>query len=426
MSLLLFTRDPSPAPAIGGGKSTIVQPPDGSGKSVVPAPVSQSDPFALSADDWRRLAAFANTGLQMRNTLRQFAPRQSALQQLAAAWGPLDGQLDRWGGARDALVGLGKDIIGYARDVAPPLYKRIGEILGKLSDRPDKALEAELRTLLAKATAEADGRAQRAAQWSVTIGPFADTARRFVEVLSANQRNPAIRVQLDEIPYMGLSADGNWLAIAGDQRNAADGRQFWVIEQVAPDGPYTLQTADGSRMLMADRVDGMDRNFPLGNMKMEQVIKEGPRPRLAPFGEVRNRPETEFWFTGDRYIQPLLWPHHTLDCAGDDGWQQGTPVLNWIKNDGRNQKWKVRPRSFWDLHFFDACRTVGLQAGGIPSFQHLQGDWLAISKDLNDGILGVLKGLDTGVPFIAQFDIAATLSAWADVANEAQQATSGL
>jgi hypothetical protein len=43
--------------------------------------------------------------------------------------------------------------------------------------------------------------------------------------------------------------------------------------------------------------------------------------------------------------------------------------------------------------------------------------------DLNDGISGVLPRLDTGVPFIAQLDVEATMN---DVANEAQMATAGL
>jgi hypothetical protein len=430
MSLLLFTRDPPPDYKIDfQGKSMAARPDvDGVGKAVVPAPASQSGAFALSAGEWHQLAALANTAMQMRNGIRQLTPRQSALAGLAAAWGPLDGQLDRWGQARDALHALGMDIVGYARAVAPPLYGRMGEILGKLSDGPNPALEAELRQLLDRATAEANGRAQRAAQWSPAIQPFADAARGFVESFYASQRTPPIRIQLDEIPDLCLSVDGNGLTIAGNLRNGGDGMQLWAIEQAGPDGPFSLRTADGSRTLFVDHVDGMESRFSpmLGNMTREQMMPEGPRPHLVPTGDVRNRPETMFWFTGDRYLQPVQWLHHTFDCSGNDGWGQGTPVLNFRKNDGRNQKWKAHPRSFWDLQFYDACRPIGLQAAGIPPFQRLQGDWLAISKDLNDGILGVLKAIDTSAPILAQFDVEDTMKAWTDVANEAQLAIAGL
>jgi hypothetical protein len=428
VSLLLFTPDAPPAyrpdfqemSRISREEFAAIRTSD----EPTSAPVSQSGAFALSAAEWRQLAAFSNTALQMRGSLRELLPRITALQEIAGAWQPLDGRLDGWPRARGALRALAGDITSYARGVAPPLYGRIAEILRRLSDGPDAALAAELRDLLARVTAEADERAGRAAQWSATIGPLADAARRFVEAFHAAQRNPAIRVALDEIPFMCLSArDG--LTAAGDERNAWDREQSWVAEQVAPDGPFALRTADRSRTLFISHVDNMEQSI-VGSITVEQMMKEGPRPCLVPTGEVMNRNETLFWFTGDRYIQPMQWPSHTLDCAGNGGWGQGTPVLNYIKNGGRNQKWRVRPRTFWDLQFYDACQRVAHEAAGIPSFQHLQGDWLAISRDLNDGISGVLHRLDTGVPFIAQLDVEATMKAWNDVASEAQMATAGL
>jgi hypothetical protein len=387
-----------------------------------------SSPFALDPEEWRNLAFFSNNAAQSRDEIRQLLPRTGAYPRINDAWGRFDAQIDIWSNSRGELIALADDIVDYALQIVPALYTRIGEVLGILSQgSPDATVitnaRAELQTLVTQAAAEANARATRAVAVSQTIQPYSDAARDLVSAVKENEQNPPQRILLDEIPFLCLSVGGDGLTIAGDTRRGDDANQLWVIEPLADGGPYLFRNANGSQVLKIDHQDGMEQSIPLIGRTMEQMIKEGPRPHMVGGSDGQ---ECQFWITGDRYIQPAQWPSHTLDCSGDDDWGQGTPVLNWRKNDGRNQKWKASPKTRTDIVYHGLCASIAELARGIPAFQHLEGDWRAIADDLTSGIAQVMQQLDSGVPVVAALDVQATINAWKDVANEAQAAAAGL
>jgi hypothetical protein len=162
-------------------------------------------------------------------------------------------------------------------------------------------------------------------------------------------------------------------------------------------------------------------------------VKELPRPGVKTLPPIDNpmRPAANpnAWFLipglGQRgYISSACYRRHTLDCAGDDGWQAGTPVLHWVQNGGRNQKWSFEPapRPLREVLFYDAVAETGSATESVSGFQHLHGDWNAVAADLRRGIAQLTSGIDITEPFIADLQIDQAILAWADLAKDIKAA----
>lgn len=402
-----------------------------------PARPSDSGPFAISQEAWTNLARMVPEGLDRVDVTRHIIAMgpfsSSALPD--AWWGFINaaGEWDR--SVRPGLQVLADDIISYAHDTAPQLYGQLAERLRPLEDRPPSKEEADACVVILAALAQAaDQRAQRAVELSRQVAPFAEAVRRFGDAFAQHERNPAVRVMLPDIPFMCLSYGDDGLACAGDVRNS-DKRQFWVVDFQPQKGAYTFTSvADPDRVLI---VDQDPRLIELGNMRVPFGIaffNEGPRPRMevrgnvTPGGVVADAALFRIPPFHDRYIQNVNYNSLTLDCAGDDGWQQGTPVLAFLKNGGANQHWSFDPplRRLEEIDFHDIVEPVGVMAGQVSGLQHLQGDWAAIADDMRAGVAHVLSCVELNQPFIAGLQVDEVLSAWSQLAQEAAAASNGL
>jgi len=354
---------------------------------------------------------------------------------LSDAWRDFINAAGQWeGSVRPGLQGLADDIISYAHDTAPQLYGQLAERLRPLEDRAPVKEEADACVAILDALAQAaDERAQRAVDLSRQLAPFAEAVRRFGDAFAQHERNPAVRVMLPDIPFMCLSFGDDSLACAGDVRNT-DRRQFWVLDFQPQRGAYTFTSAaDPGRMLIVDQdpqLIQLGRSAPFGF----SLLNEGPRPRmearsnLMSGGMVADAALFQIPPSHDRYIQNVNYSSLTLDCAGDDDWQQGTPILAFRKNDGANQHWSFDPplRSWQEIQFHDIVAPVGEMAGQVSGLQHLQGDWAAIADDMRTGVAHMISSVELNQPFIAGLQIEEVLSAWGQLAQEAEAASNGL
>lgn len=410
---------------------------DGHMSAASPARASDSGPFAISQEAWSNLARMVPEGLARTDAARDMI----ALGSFSSAalpdawWGFINaaGEWDR--SVRPGLQTLADDIISYAHDTAPQLYGQLAERLRPLEDRAPSKEEADACVAILDALAQAaDQRARRALDLSRQVGPFAEAVRGFGDAFAQHERNPAVRVMLPDIPFMCLSYGDDNLACAGDVR-ITDKRQFWVLDFQPQSGAYTFTNAAApDRMLI---VDQDPRLIELGNMRSPfgiSFVNEGPRPRMeargnvTPGGVVADAALFRIPPFHDRYIQNVSYHSLTLDCAGNDGWQQGTPVLAFLKNGGANQHWSFDPplRSLQEIDFHDMIAPVGIMAGQVGGLQHLQGDWAAIADDMRAGVARVLSCVELNQPFIAGLQVDEVLSAWGQLAQEAAAASSGL
>ena len=425
-NLLLFAPRSIPVGAV--NKTAVdARMPDAS-----PARASDSGPFAISQEAWSNLARMVPEGLARSGIAS--GPFSSPV--LPNAWlGFINAARDWDGSVRPGLQALADDIISYAHDEAPRWYGELAERLRPLEERAPSKEEADACVAILGALAQAaDQRAQRAVDLSRHVGPFAAAVRAFGDAFAQHERNPAVRVMLPDIPFMCLSFGDDNLACAGDVRTT-DKRQFWVLDFQPRSGAYTFTNAAApDRVLIVDQDPGL---IKLGNMRAPfgmALLHEGPRPRMEARGNVTpgdvvaDAALFRIPPFHDRYIQNVNYDSLTLDCSGNDGWQQGTPVLAFLKNGGANQHWSFDPplRSLQEIEFHDIVAPVGVMAGQVSGLQHLQGDWAAIADDMRAGVAHVLSCVELNQPFIAGLQVDEVLSAWGQLAQEAAAASNGL
>ncbi len=419
--VLLFKRADTSIPASFRNLTVV----DGATVKTVQPAVQVSNPFELSPASWARLAALTREAVIRIGKAQAIAGSGPFnLIELRNAWNAFAAQAVHWEGeVKPALKILADGIVSYANQDAPTLYGRLEAMLQTLSDRAPTQQEADACAAILKDLASAARkRADQAGQLAAQVGPFAAVVREFANVFGRQERNPAVRLGLPDIPFMCLQYnDGLW-ACAGDTR-VNDRRQLWTVEQQG--GAFVfVSAADPSLVLMADW------NEQLAHMPPFFAIPQMPRPRVAPRGQ---QPPEATWFVvdgdGDRcYVRSYYYPSYTLDCAGNDGWQQGTDVLNFRKNGGRNQHWAFSPmpRSNAEIGFYDVIAPVGGLAQGVGELQHLQGDWAAVADDMESGVARVLECVQLNEPFVASLQVDEVLGAWKGLADEARAASAGL
>lgn len=398
---------------------------------------SENGPFTISQEAWGNLARMVPEGLArigVTQAIIAMGPFSSSV--LPDAWQGFINAAGEWDrSVRPGLQVLADDIISYAHDTAPQLYGQLAERLRPLEGRSPSKEEADDCVAILDALAQAaDQRAQRAVDLSRQIAPFAEAVRGFGDALAQHERNPAVRVMLPDIPFMCLSYGDDGLACAGDVRNT-DRRQFWVLDFQPQRGAYTFTSAaDPGRVLIVDQDPQLIELGKISGPFGIAFLNEGPRPRMEAWtnvtreGVVANAALFHIPPFHDRYIQNVSYNSLTLDCAGNDDWQQGTPVLAFRKNDGANQHWSFDPplRSQQEIQFHDIVAPVGEMARQVSGLQHLQGDWAAIADDMRAGVTHVLSCVELNQPFIAGLQVDEVLSAWGELAQEAAAASNGL
>ncbi|WEJ98438.1 MAG: RICIN domain-containing protein [Candidatus Sphingomonas phytovorans] len=415
-TLLLFGRAPGAAPGSPDGTGNVdkgwIEAPrvDLHKESVDGSVVQDTGQGGLSADRWVALPAFLDQARHARGAVDALglpgggAP---AFPALWASWGRFTSALDQWQATRDALVALANDIVSYATVVVPQSYGRIEGMLN------DGASVDAIAALLGEAIAQAGQRADRARALAAAIAPPVAAINDLAGAFHAVQRNPPTRITLRSAPSLCLAYDGNGDAVVSNTGGGDNPAQHWTIEPVRMFIPgWVFRTATGDRTLTVPAGDTGER--------------EGSRPRLIQTGQAGpnglDGGAAVFIHYSSGYLQPGKWSGHTLDCAGNSGWNSGTPVLCWEQNDGDNQKWSFTARSLGDLDFYDAIAPVVTVSGsGLSALQHLEGDWRAVADDLGDG-LAQLRGVDSTAGFIGGLQIESVTGEWADLAREAQAA----
>jgi len=395
-------------------------------KTVQPAVAVASSPFELSPASWAMLVALTQD-VALRNE-KVHAIAGSGLFNNAVlmnAWNAFAGQAIHWEGeVKPALKQLADGIVTYAEVDAPTLYGRLEAMLQQLSDRPPTQSEADACAgILKELAAAARTRADRAGALAAQVAPFAASVREFGYVFGSQERNPAVRLGMPDIPYICLSYNDALQACAGDTR-IDDRRQLWTIEQA---GPFLVFVSAANPDLVLT-VEAMRPN--VGFSEVLRMMALASRPRLAKRGE-GGQGSNLFVVEpdGDRlYVRNCNYPGATLDCAGDYGWQQGTDVLNFSKNGGRNQHWAFspQPRTQAEIGFYDVIAPVGGLAQHVGELQHLQGDWAAVADDMENGVAKVLESVQRNEPFVASLQVDEVLGAWKSLADEARAASAGL
>src|SRR4051812_48245633 len=141
--------------------------------------LAPASPFAFDAGAWRRLSVMASEGLRLAAPVAEItavtAFPDRALHEAWDDFAVVAKSLDLR--ARQSLQTLAEDIVSYARDVAPDLYRRLGAALGQLKARPPSHEEAKacgaILDLLRQA---AEARSRRATALSAAVGPLAEAA----------------------------------------------------------------------------------------------------------------------------------------------------------------------------------------------------------------------------------------------------------
>jgi hypothetical protein len=391
-------------------------------------------PFAVIASDRIAVARMVSAALAAAPKANGlYSPELCASALLQRTFKAFSDQAKSWAGVvQPALNDLAADVISYATNIVPEHYGALANALKCLIGRkPTGAELAACTGLLNTVAAEADQRATRAEQLAAKFDPIVEAAVQLGAAFQATERNPPVRIVLPEIPFMCLSYGNDHLACAGDTRHDSP-RQHWTV---------TVDPATGLACFGQD--DGKGGHFflvcPPGRLPDDNqgfpfiLVKELPRPEvitLPPIGNpMHPAADPHAWFLvpglGQRgYISSASYRRHTLDCAGDDGWQAGTPVLHWIQNGGRNQKWSFEPapRPVREVLFYDAVAETGSAAKNVSGFQHLHGDWNAVAADLRRGIARLTSGIEITEPFIAGLQIEQAILAWADLAKEIKAA----
>lgn len=383
---------------------------------------------ALETEAWRRLRLMVTEGR------RRAAP---AADIACVTWFPDPVLLDAWinfadaaeawdQDARGAARTLAEDIVSYARDVAPELYRRLAALLGPLKVRAPSLEEARAcQAILEPLCRAAEERARRAGSLGAAIGPLADTAARLGRVFAGRQRNPAVRIVLPHVPGLCLAYDDHFFACASDMATF-DRRQSWVLEP-SGDAYLLVSAADPDLVLIIDQDEDL---IPLTRTPPPFTFADrGPRPRMArrdatPADAARFMVSV----TSDLYLQNVSYQTLALECPGEGGWRHGAPVVTTLKRGGATQRWAFDPplRSRHELIFHDVVAPAadhGVEVGGL---RRLQDDWAAIAEDLRAGADQILRSAEREQPFDAAGSVVDVLDGWRRLAGEARNAAADL
>lgn len=402
----------------------------GSGAEPLPRPaVAPIEPLpALETEAWRRLCPMVAEGR------RRAAPAADIARvtwfsdpSLLNAWADFTAAADAWDGAvRGDARTLAEDVVSYARDVAPELYRRLAALLAPLKARAPSLEEAKASQAILEALSRAaEARARRAGTLGGSIAPLARAAARLGAALDARDRNPAVRVVLPHVPGVCLAYDDDGFACASDMATF-DKRQSWVLE---PSGDaYVLVSAvDPDLVLIVDQDPDL---IPLTRTPPPFTFADrGPRPRVARRDEApADAARFMVSVTSDLYLQNVSYQTLALECPGDSGWRHGAPVITTLKRGGAAQRWAFEPplRSRQELIFHDVVAPPaahGLEVGGLA---RLQDDWLAIADDLRAGAGQILRCAERGQPFVAAGSVVDVLDGWRRLAAEARNASTDL
>ena len=401
-----------------GGAEVLSQP------ALAPAPPLS----ALETEAWRRLRLMVAEGR------RRAAPAADIAR---VTWFPDPAPLDAWNSfaaaaqtwdedARGAARTLAEDIVSYARDVAPELYRRLAALLGPLKSRPPSLEEAKAcQAILEPLCRAAEERARRAGALSGAITPLAESAARLGLVFAGRERNPPVRIVLPHVPGICLAYDDQGFACASDMATF-DRRQSWLLE---PSGEaYVLvSAADPDLALVVDQDADL---IPLTRMPPPFTFADrGPRPRVARKDEVpADAARFLISVSSDLYLQNVSYQTLALDCPGEGGWRHGAPVVTTLKRGGSTQRWAFDPplRSRQELIFHDVVAPAadhGLEVGGL---RRLPDDWAAVAEDLRAGASQILRGAEREQPFDANCSVVDVLECWRRLAAEARNAATDL
>lgn len=383
---------------------------------------------ALETEAWRRLRRMVAEGR------RRAAPAADIAR---VAWFPDPALPDAWTDFVDAAQAwdqearghartLAEDIVSYARDVSPELYRRLAALLGPLKARSPSLEEAKAcQAILDALSRAAEERSRRAGALSAAIRPLADVAARLGRIFAGRERNPAVRIVLPHVPGVCLAYDDEGFACASDMA-VFDRRQSWVLE---PSGEaYRLvSAADPDLVLIVDQDEDL---IPLTRRPPPFTFADrGPRPRVARRDAVpADAARFLVSLSPDLYLQNVSYQTLALDCPGERGWRHGAPVVTTLKRGGSTQRWAFDPplRSRHELIFHDVvapAAALGVEVGGL---RRLSDDWTAIAEDLRTGADAILRSAECGQPFDVRCSVVDVLDAWRRLAAEARNAADDL
>lgn len=402
----------------------------GSGVEALPRlAVMPPEPLpALETEAWRRLR------LMLAEGRRRAAPAADIAR---VTWFSDPSPLNAWADFAEAVAAwdqavagdarnLAEDIVSYARDVAPDLYRRLAALLAPLKTRAPSLEEARASQAILDALGRAaEERARRAGMLGDAIAPLTRAAARLGTVFAGRERNPPVRVVLPHVPGVCLAYDDAGFACASDMATF-DKRQSWVLE---PSGEaYVLASAvDPDLVLVVDQDVDL---IPLTRTPPPFTFADrGPRPRVAR-RDAAPADAARFLVSvsSDLYLQNVSYQTLALECPGDGGWRHGAPVVTMLKRGGAAQRWAFEPplRSRQELIFHDVVAPAaehGLEVGGLA---RLRDDWMAIADDLRAGADQILRCAECGRPFIAAGSIVDVLDGWRRLAAEARNASADL
>lgn len=383
---------------------------------------------ALETEAWRRLGGMVAEGR------RRAAPAADIARvtwfpdpTLPDAWAHFVTAAEAWDqDARGSARTLAEDIVSYARDVAPELYRRLAALLGPLKARPPSLEEARACQAILDALARAaEERARRAGALSGAIKPLAEAAVRLGRAFAGRERNPPVRIVLPHVPGVCLAHDDEGFACAGDMA-IFDRRQFWTLE---PSGEAYLlvSAADPDLVLIVDQDEDL---IPMTRRPPPFTFADrGPRPRVARRDAVpADAARFLVSLSSDLYLQNVSYQTLALECPGEGGWRHGAPVVTTLKRGGSTQRWAFDPplRSRQELIFHDVvapAAALGPQVGGL---RRLPDDWAAIAEDLRAGGDQILRSAECGQPFDVHCSVVDVLDAWRRLAAEARNAANDL
>lgn len=421
LSLRLFIErgvGPVPPRRHGGGAEALPRP-----AALSPQPLP-----ALESEAWRRLR------LMLAEGRRRAAPAADIARatrfsdpSLLNAWTDFATAAEAWDTTVSADArNLAEDIVSYARDLAPELYRRLAALLAPLKTRAPSQEEARAsQAILETLSRAADERARRAGALGGAIAPLTRAAACLGTVFAGRERNPSVRVVLPHVPGVCLAYDDAEFACVSDMATF-DKRQFWVLE---PSGEtYVLvSAADPDLVLVVDQDPAL---IPLTRTPPPFTFADrGPRPRVA---RRENAPAAATRFlvsvSADLYLQNVSYQTLALECPSDHGWRHGAPVETMLKRGGATQRWAFEPplRSRQELMFHDLIAPAadhGLDVGGLA---RLQDDWMAIAEDLRAGAGEMLRCAERDQPFLAAGSVVDVLDGWRRLAAAARNASTDL
>jgi hypothetical protein len=434
MSLFLFTAPGlPPLPGSSPGFSMDGEPGLGGATISGPEPDRAPEPFSGAMAKWPALrgvvVAVVGATEGARGAIGQ-SGADSPFHEMFRTWNTLAETAAQWSTIREALTGLGQDIIRYAGTV-PDRYRALAAFFEEGQDHPlspDSATRC--RALLDAIVTEAEARVASAHELSTRIEPLLEALSVFADTFRREVRNPDIRIELPDTYSLCLSYDDDGKAVAGDPANGP-ARQLWRVEPDEDSGAHTIRTTDGTRAMVthtaAEVIEMLQRQ--MREAAMGAMSFSRPQPYLAPVDVVGRSSAGLFDLnrTGSGYIVPRDWPGYTFDCAGNSGWAQGTAILNWEQNGGNNQHWRClpSPRLASELRFYDLAAPI-IHALDLSAFGRLEGEWRAIAEELKDGVADTLRSIDANEPLIASLSVEQTIIAWSDLATRAGEAIADL